>query len=746
MQTPSVSPVPATVIVPIPTELAGPRLPTIPGYEVLDLVGRGGMGKVFRARNKALDRVVAIKLLAHEPDEKSLARFSAEARAVARLQHPNIAQLFESGSVDGQPYYAQEFLEGGSLDRKFNGSPQDPREAARLVATVARAIEHCHAHGVLHRDLKPGNILLAADGTPKVTDFGLAKELTSAAGQSTGRGGITRTGEIVGTPAYMPPEQASGVFGTIGPPADVYALGAILYEALTGRPPFQAPDPMQTLFLVLSMEPVSPRALQPGLPRDLETICLKCLDKSPKHRYAGAAALADDLQRYLTGRPIVARPAGLPERALKWARREPWQAGVCAFVVAGVLALAGGFLWVTKKNAEVHNANASLEGKNAELQETNRLLVKSQEESEALLNTSLATMDRYYFGLGAKLADVPRAEHLRVEVLNQAKESLLHLYNLNPRREAVWEYLLAGFNKLGQAQMQVGDLTAAADSFQKAADAADNLLAAHPDNLTHRINRAGAQFNAANVLERVGKTDDAARLRTEAGRAADDILAENPRHAGALALSQTVNRRRLLEAYDSGNPATIEAALRAQCDLDRRLSELEPDKAGHRLIAANDALHLVRFLGSHRKLGEADDLLAQAEKWTAELPNATAAEVRVLRGKLHECRGTLLQERKQYAEADAEYRKGLAIARALAADFPDTPSVLVGEADSWTWIGLNWKDAGRIAEAKAAFTQARHVADRLAKRFAGDESIRQKKEYIEGLLRSLGGAPGSRPK
>jgi tetratricopeptide (TPR) repeat protein len=373
-------------------------------------------------------------------------------------------------------------------------------------------------------------------------------------------------------------------------------------------------------------------------------------------------------------------------------------------------------------------------------------LEKSKAESEALLNFSLETMDRYHFDLGAKLADVPRAEHLRVEVLNQAKESLLHLYGLNPRREAVWEYLLNGFNKLGQAQTQVGDLAAAADSFQKAAAAADHLLAAHPDNLTHRINRAGAQFNAANVLERLGRTEEATRLRNEAGRAADEILADHPRHPGALSLGQTVNRRRLLDAYDTGDPTNIEAALRAQCDLDRRLCESEPEKAGHRLTAANDALHLVDFLGHRGKSAEADDLLSRAEKWTAELPNPNAAETRVLRGKLHECRGSLLQEQRKYAEADAEYREGLAINRALAADFPDSPGVLVREADSWTWIGLNWTAAGEAEKAKSALAQARDAAERLAKRFPKDQSIRQKKEFIEGLLGSLGGAAGGRPK
>ena len=278
----------------------------------------------------------------HEADAHLLRRFHEEARAVARLQHPNIAQLYEAGSADGCPYFAQEFLDGGSLSQALAGRPQPPSDAAALVETVARAVQHSHTEGILHRDLKPGNILLArkseirnlksekdepdsvssfefriSDFVPKVADFGLAKtfETANASTKPDSGGALTRTGEILGTPSYMPPEQASGVVTNIGPTVDVYALGAVLYEVLTGRPPFQAPDAVQTLLLVQTREPVSPRTLQPDLPRDLETICLKCLEKSPSKRYESARELADDLRRFLDGQPILARPAGPVERA-----------------------------------------------------------------------------------------------------------------------------------------------------------------------------------------------------------------------------------------------------------------------------------------------------------------------------------------------------------------------------------------------------------------------------------------------
>jgi hypothetical protein len=271
-----------------------------------------------------------------------LSRFRAEGEAVARLQHPNIVQIHEVGESEGRPFFSLEYVDGGTLDRKLNGTPQPPRDAARFVQTIARAVQYAHDRGIVHRDLKPANILLAsADGgskiedrkasildpqssTPKITDFGLAK-LDNAAGD-------TRSGAILGTPSYAAPEQAAGRTHEIGPAADIYALGAILYEVLTGRPPFRGETPMDTLMMVVTQEPIAPRQLQPKVARDLETICLKCLHKSPRQRYGSAGELGDDLGRFLNGEPILARPASGPERAWRWARRYP----VAAALLVGV--------------------------------------------------------------------------------------------------------------------------------------------------------------------------------------------------------------------------------------------------------------------------------------------------------------------------------------------------------------------------------------------------------------------------
>ncbi len=351
--------------------------PVVDGYELMGELGRGGMGVVYKAWQRDLRRYVALKTVrGDDPFGERRARFRAEYRVLARLQHPNIVQIHEVGEVGGRPYFIMELVEGGGLDRLLARGPLPARRAAELTAALARAAHHAHRHGVVHRDLKPGNVLLTADGRPKITDFGLAKRL--GPGEVSQAGCRTLAGAILGTPSYLAPEQAEGNAAAAGPAVDVYSLGAVLYEMLTGRPPFQGASVLETLEQVRSREPTAPTSLRPTTPRDLETICLKCLHKEPRRRYGSAEALADDLDRFLRGEPTRARPTCAWERGWKRVRRNPAAALLSAVLActAAALLIMGGWSYSRVRRAltDLGHEHQSVLEKNLELQGVNRRL------------------------------------------------------------------------------------------------------------------------------------------------------------------------------------------------------------------------------------------------------------------------------------------------------------------------------------------------------------------------------------
>jgi tRNA A-37 threonylcarbamoyl transferase component Bud32 len=309
----------------------------VPGFVIESTLGRGGMGVVYKATQTGLNRVVALKMLiaGQYADPGLRARFLLEAESIAALEHPHIIRVFAFGDNDGHPYLAMEFVSGGTLaERIKKNGPLPAKEATELVAKLAAAVAHAHSRGVVHRDIKPLNVLLTAEGEPRLTDFGLAK--VGRADQN-----LSVTGQVLGTPAYMAPEQAAGKVHEVGTAADVYAIGAVLYDVLTGRPPFQGDSAAVTLQKVLTEEPSRPRKLNASIPHDLETICLKCLEKDPAKRYPTAQALADDLHRYLGGEPISARPLGTASRAVRWVRRNPAVAGLLATIAVVTFGLVG---------------------------------------------------------------------------------------------------------------------------------------------------------------------------------------------------------------------------------------------------------------------------------------------------------------------------------------------------------------------------------------------------------------------
>ena len=451
-------------------------LPTLPGYEVKTVLGRGGVGVVYKALHLRLNRPVAVKMLLSgqhaSPDE--LKRFLREAEAVARLHHPNIVNLYDVGEVDGKPYFTMEFIEGGSLARKLVEGPIPACEAAALVAQVTEAIETAHQNGIIHRDLKPGNVLLTADGTPKVTDFGLARLQSDA--------GLTLSGVPVGTPSYMAPCQARGEKSAIGPATDVYALGAILYECLTGRPPFRAETSTATLQKLLAEEPVPPAQLNPRVPRDAETICLKCLEKDPRRRYVSAAALADDLHRFERGDSITARPLGRLERTVRWTRRHPGQALVLAATAAVALAAAGVGGWlIGQRNRLVHEVETDLV-RVLQLQQQSAL----PEARERVQQAQIRLGDHGPLGIRSRLDEAQKNQDLleRLEAIHMTRSTFVagrdnHLADVRfNNTQADREYHTAFIDaELGQP----GDDPDAAAARVKASAVAAPLVAALDD-------------------------------------------------------------------------------------------------------------------------------------------------------------------------------------------------------------------------------------------------------------------------
>jgi predicted Ser/Thr protein kinase len=375
-------------------------------YTLLRELGRGGMGVVYLAEDSELQRRVALKTL-HSPGTEQnnyLERFEAEARLMARQQHPNIVQVYEAGAVEGRPYLVMEYVEGPSLQRRLEHRPMAPHAAAQLLLALTQAVAEAHRCGIIHRDLKPSNVLLAEDGTPKVSDFGLATTLGHTLH-------LTHSGDLLGTPAYMAPEMASATNTPAGPLVDVYGLGAILYEALTGRPPFVGLSPLLILAQVQHVDPLSPRKLQPTVPLDIETICLKCLHKEPQRRYRNAGELLDDLHRFLQGKPILARPTPAVERLRKWVQRHPGTTSIWSVVVLAALVIWGVVfaynvrLTEERNHALAEEADARTAGRLAEARENEaRLAGMAANQARAEAVAARAETERHLYFAEMNLA------------------------------------------------------------------------------------------------------------------------------------------------------------------------------------------------------------------------------------------------------------------------------------------------------------------------------------------------------
>jgi tetratricopeptide (TPR) repeat protein len=469
----------------------------VSGYEILGLLGRGGMGVVYKARQAGLNRLVALKMITGSglSDPGNLARFDLEARAVAKLQHPNIVQVFEVGTRQGQPFIALEYLDGGCLKDRLDGTPMPPKLAARLMETLARAMHYAHERGIVHRDLKPANVLFASDGAPKIADFGLAKQLDD---QELGQ---TSTNAILGTPTYMAPEQAEGKTRDVGPSADIYSLGAMFYDIITGRPPFKGSTVLDTLHMVRSVEPVPPRRMQPNLPLDLDTICLKCLEKDPRRRYANALELAEDLKAFEEGRAVSARPISALERARKWARRRPAVAAlilvICLSIVGviGILAYYGGeqrrlrlhaddqrniAVEAKKKAEESENvavkALGEAETERGKAVESEKKAVREKEEAEAQRKRAQANfvqakraVDELTRVAKKRLLNLPGAETVRADLVEKVAQFYEEFAARSETDPSLRLDTAQAYRRVGDARELLNKPTEAAAAYRKAA-------------------------------------------------------------------------------------------------------------------------------------------------------------------------------------------------------------------------------------------------------------------------------------
>ncbi len=715
-------------------------------YEVLGQLGQGGMGVVYKARHVRLRRIVALKQIkgGGGAARETLDRFRREAEAMARLQHRNIVQIFEVGEEEGVPFLVMEFVDGVSLARKLAGTPLPARTAAELLLTLAEAVAHAHQRGVLHRDLTPTNILLSYsretpasaessfrettnrvsrldEAIPKIADFGLARLLV-------GGTSLTQTGAVMGTPSYLAPEQADGKGKEAGPAADVYALGAILYECLIGRPPFKAATTLETLKQVVHDDPVPPRQLQPKTPRDLETICLKCLEKSPQRRYAAAEALAHDLGHFLAGESIEARRVGPLGRSWRWGRRRPLVAGLLMLLVFVTVSAFGLVSWqwreavlerqraeAEEEEAREQRATAVEERRRAELQEQEARGQRAKAEER--LTQACDVIDDMLTRVGADtLASVPHAEAVRRHLLEKAIKAFDGLRQQDSDDPYLRGRTAYAHRRTAELLKQLSKPDEAIPICRTAIDLQERLVAEYPDRADFRAELAISHGTLANLFLDANRLEEADQESKKALDLQLGLVADHPdeaRYQHESAVSRT-NRAMLLRRLR--RPDEAEREQRAAQEIEKRLAERFPNDPRHRYTLASSHYALGNLLNAGKRFPEAReeyrravDLLEDLIKENPDLPDyrhlqgqvrhnlavllprdAQEKEVRLARD-LHarlvedyssvrsyraqlawhcDALGGLLKASKP-AEAEQAYREALLHRRRLSRDLPD---------------------------------------------------------------------------
>lgn len=699
-------------------------------YVVLAEIARGGMGVVFKARQVSLNRVVAIKVIrsGELADTEEIARFRTEAQAAAKLDHPNIVPIYEVGEQAGQHFFSMGYIEGRSLQDRLNDGPLALREAAELTRTIADAIAFAHQSGIVHRDLKPANVLLEADGTPRVTDFGLAKNIG-------GDSNMTATGQVIGTPAYMPPEQASGRTNEVGPLADVYSLGALLYALMTGRPPFQAANALETLKQVVEREPVAPRTLNPAVDRDLETICLKCLEKSPARRYASVAAVGEELDRYLTGRPIQARPVGPVHRLYRWCRRNPW--ATVAITASMLLAVGGSVaaVWQRQLQNEAVYQRGRADQKVLDLQQA--LNQKSIEERRASrnLNHAVEVVDYFLTKVGREggvLSRYPNTQPIRRDLLEAARDYYSKFIEEN-RTAALSPKLASASFRLGGILALLGEHDKALRSLRDALAIEEKALQGNPEDPRPKDSIASILHNIGIELSILGRPK-AALVEYQRGLSVRKaLMAEYPDirdyRIGVARLLNGVGKVN----SDLGNSREALEAYRNARDLWKQLHESDSENRLFRseLARAHYNIALQKNLrGEHAEaLADYQNALTLRDDLAKQFPGEPDYQDD-LAAVLHNL-GMLYGRLKRPELADSSLNRALRIREQLANDNPSVPQYRNGLAKVKFTLAQMRSASGKHSAALEALNAAISLRRKLT------ESNRASIDQRESLAKSL---------
>jgi len=631
-------------------------------YELVAEIAHGGMGVVYEARHMPLNRTVALKMIlsGRLASSAEVQRFRSEATAAAELDHPHIVPIYEVGDCQGQYYFTMKLIRGSSLAQKADAFISRPRDASGLLVTIARAVHHAHQHGILHRDLKPANILLDSDGQPHVTDFGLAMRFTNEAD-------ITQSGAMTGTPSYMAPEQAMPQKSKLSTATDVYGLGGILYALLTGDPPFRGVTPLATVLDVVDKPPRSPRALNPCVPADLETICLKCLEKAPSARYASAEALADDLERFLNGEPTLARPLPAWRRALKWARRRPKTAA--ALVVAAVnlaLLLAGGWLY-----------SASLKSKLDLEEQYSREMKAAHERSTEDFQAAREAVDRILGRLTQdELAHLPNIEEVRQQVLHDALALYQRLLKQRGTDPAARYETARAARRVADIHCLLGQHEQAFELYPEAVCLEEALVSEFPDEPTYRQELALSEAHFGQALRTTGKLEPAEKSYRRAVELGEQLAASSASSApGRLELATALDSLGTL-LHDTSRPEQAEKAFARASALCKDLLARSPEEATYQREMATIQANLGRL---QRKLGQPAAAMTsfnQAVELCRALldKNPQLPQYRLELAHNLARRGSMFWVLRRSDESERDLQEAQALCRALVRDFPAVPA------------------------------------------------------------------------